>query len=203
MYADHTGSTSCTNCREGHYEPSSGAKLCESLCAVGSSTEVQLSGVGQTGQPACTACATGKYADTVGLAHCSACPVGYHQSSTGSNGCVACAVGTFSNSTGLTNCIACAPGKYAVNVGSAACGERDTPESRDITATVGVAVAMVVLMTLLGFTYYYRHTIFHMRGASGYSVPDAVAKDVSTVVDTEAAAPAIAAESGAVVANRA
>jgi len=130
------------------------------VCPVGKSTNDQL------GQSACTACGNGKYADSVGLGHCFDCPLGYHQSAAGQIGCVACAVGTSSNgTTASVACLACAPGKFANSVGTPSCyePERAVPDNKDITATISVIVAMLVLVSLLGFTYYHRDTIFGVR----------------------------------------
>jgi len=156
-FADHVGQASCTPCQVGHYGPYAGAKTCNMICPTGTSTNDQL------GQAACTACAKGKYADSAGLAHCIDCPLGYHQSATGQIGCVACPVGTSSNgTTASVDCLACSPGTYANFVGTPSCyeQERKVPDNKDITATISVMVAMFVLVSLLGFTYYYRDTIF-------------------------------------------
>lgn len=156
-YADHVGQGSCTLCNVGHYEPNKGAKTCLKICAAGTSTNDML------GQATCTGCVEGKYASSTGQAHCESCPKGYHQNQQAMTSCVACKIGFSSeDKTGAIDCVACPSGKYANFVGTPKCyeQERAVPDEKDITATISVMAAMAVLVTLLGFTYYHRDTIF-------------------------------------------
>ena len=59
-------------------------------------------------------------------------------------------------------CIACTAGKFANYAGAPDCYEQErvVPDNKDITATISVIAAMVVLVSVLSFTYYHRATIF-------------------------------------------
>jgi hypothetical protein len=100
----------------------------------------------------------------------------------------------------LQNCVACAPGTYANFVGTTSCYEveRTVPDSKDITSTISIMVAMFVLVALIVFTYYHRATIF---GTTAVEEVEAAAK--TTPNPAAAATTAATAAASDVVANRA
>jgi hypothetical protein len=155
----------------GRYQIYLGSKTCTTLCPVGTYSN--------TGADSCSACASGKYASSEGASECVECPKGYAQISEGQSGCVACPVGkSTDDQTGSLECVACPPDKYAQFVGTPQCyeQEREVPDNKDITATISVMAAMAVLVTILGFTYWHRDTIF---GTSSHeSESESTSKDV-------------------------
>jgi len=112
-YYSSAGSSSCSSCSAGEYQPNSGMSNCID-CAVGSYSAI-------SGATYCVACPAGHYRQFQGSDHCSSCPVGMYQSLQGQTTCVNCPLGTFASGYGTQQCTVCPIGTYADVAGSGSC----------------------------------------------------------------------------------
>ncbi len=110
-FTQFTGSTSCTDCPAGFFQPSTEGMDC-TPCNYGTAQS-------EMGQIACDACPAGTYQDQLGQEECLPCEAGKFNATEGEAFCDICEADTFSVS-GQTVCEACETGTYA-EAGSETC----------------------------------------------------------------------------------
>jgi hypothetical protein len=103
------GSTSCTACDAGTFNPSAGSSSCLS-CPPGSYSD--------PGQAMCSICPPGTYTTIPRSPSCTACDAGTHNPSPGGSSlssCLPCDPGSFSPSPASAECSPCSSGSYCPN----------------------------------------------------------------------------------------
>ncbi|XP_078659334.1 uncharacterized protein LOC144904335 isoform X2 [Branchiostoma floridae x Branchiostoma belcheri] len=111
-FSAQVGSTSCSECLAGHFNPTPGATSCQP-CPAGQFAD-------QTGSAQCTACPAGQHSPTPGSTGCQRCDPGEF-STEGSSACQQCPAGSYNNQPGAQVCDTCPPGTYSTSPGSTGC----------------------------------------------------------------------------------
>ncbi|KAI8520993.1 hypothetical protein Bbelb_007470 [Branchiostoma belcheri] len=111
-FSAQVGSTSCSECLVGHFNPTPGATSCQP-CPAGQFAD-------QTGSAQCTACPAGQHSPTPGSTRCQRCEPGKF-STAGSSACQQCPAGSYNNQPGMQVCDSCPPGTYSTSPGSIGC----------------------------------------------------------------------------------
>lgn len=119
-----TGSTPCTPCALGTYQPSTGQTSCIA-CDPGTFQN-------QTGQTACANCGVGHFQNLPGQSVCPLCSPGSYQDAQHGTSCKACLPGQFQSAIGGSTCVNCLPETYS-GPGAFAC-TADAPSSTVATA---------------------------------------------------------------------
>ena len=107
-YASHYASTICVLCTGILLTDGTGANVNCTGCDTGSFYD---------GDPGCSQCAPGRFADTGDLTACLQCPPGRFSDSVGGTTCATCVAGSYASASGSTHCTSCATGSVRFEAG--------------------------------------------------------------------------------------